>query len=378
MLESRGELRGQLPQPDLCAVAGLRRILCGDPIAFADRERFARFCTAVMRSYLFAARVHRRFGFQRPFAEVASDVASMETALLLREDPGHGCPRLREAVLRRAGEIVTLDLGDAALAMALRKLLRMRADQGLTRLWVAEHRGEALLHRSLKASLRRARDIRMVWDSRGRLVLSPESDTRAPQIPRETLASRIRRDAPDFRAARVIASVREILVPCAEHGGYCYFMDLVLAIHSVRAEILTNDPDETGAIPSPPSRDGEPERKRLLAFLSEEGHRIDAQDAAKDERQTLAQAAGVSIEARAARVDIAAEMVLRRHGLGDPARVRLSQSEMLRHAIQDIEASALRVHENRTTYLARRLDARLRSSAPALHAAMWRRWWRGP
>lgn len=371
-------LSGELPSRDAGAVQRLRAIL-GDSAEPADRDELALYSTAVIRNHLLQRCVHLRFGFPDPFARVADDVAGMETALLL--DPDR-LPSLGRALRRRLGGTDPLDALERPLVLAFRGHLRMRGRQGLEREWMGRHRPEALLLRCLQVALPRIQGILLARDARGRFVTSPASDMTRPPIDREGLIPTIRACAPDFRPRTIGVALRDVLVPAGLHGGYCFLMDLVRAVHSVRAEIVTEDPEGTGATPASSGLEAERERERRLAsqiraFLLEEANRIDRRDLVKDRRKRDPLPAATSAEVRAARVSVAVEVLLQEIGLVDSFGETVSLTERLRLRIPEASRNGeLRAHIHRTDYIVERLRRQLRRLGPVLFEPMWRRWWR--
>jgi hypothetical protein len=373
------EFRGELPHRDACALRRLRAIL-GESVGSGarpdptDREELVVHCAAVMRNYLLHRCIRRRFGFPEPFDSVTGDVARMEAATILQAGR---IPLLREALRRMLGGIDPLEGCDWHVSLTFRRFLRMRAHQGLEREWMERHRGEARLLRCLRGALPRVPGLSLSMGARGRLITSAASDTTRAPIDRETLAAALRCGAPDFRPQRVGLVLLDILTPNGIHGGYCFMMDLVRAIHSLRSELLGADPDGTGATPASTPRGPTPTRapgiaERVRAFLMEEAIGIDRIDLEKDLRRSDPRPAAVPPEVRMIRVRIAVEILLQEVGLADPGPERCGLQERLRLAIPAAAMNGnLRMHVHRTGYILVRLRHRLAKAGPTFLGNLW-------
>ena len=292
------------------------------------REMLARSGTAYGRSFLVQRCALRRFGFTDRFDTIAEDVAAMEVATLLQPEPqtGLASPMFRRRLSRSLGTCSgigaiprsaasqsadpTTDLlavGDVALFLAWRKLLRLRVDQGLRRRWGDEHPEQARLLRRLKEAVRRRPEIRLRRDVRGVFVASRSSDLSR----RPLAAAEIRGCFDRFLEGpkAVFTRLLPMLVAGDEHGGYCYLMDLVREIHADRlrrfttwcrheAEISHSDGIGFEGIPI----DLVVERmRRSLLRIAEEILERDRQNA--------------PAETRAVWREVAVAMILRRYGL---------------------------------------------------------------
>ncbi|MDM7914816.1 MAG: hypothetical protein QUU85_06040, partial [Candidatus Eisenbacteria bacterium] len=241
-----------------------RRIACDirDLVLRADpnaREELSAWAVGYIRSYVLQHLTRRRFGFRDPFVEVAQQVADMEVAELvqpgmgtggaapvlsaglereLRRTPWSSAPSLPETenLNDRPGtdpREILARCDDSTLYFAMRELLRLRANQGLEHRWVEEHPPEGRLLRQLKEAARAHAVCRLQRDATGRMLVTDASDLGKRAHTRDEIA--------DCLESRPIESARSILaclVPSlranAEHGGYCFVMDLVREVHADR------------------------------------------------------------------------------------------------------------------------------------------------
>ncbi len=372
---------------DLRGLLGLRTLLGDQSNSLGScppgREILAAYCRDYILAFLQAARSRWRFGFDRPFRDVVEEIADWEVSLLLWVRPDtNGKSHLAFLVkglfacLGRPGFAVDpittlLATDDLALLLALRKLLRIRAHQGAVRLWKQEHPQEALLLRALKVRLRHTAGIRIQWDARGQLVMGDSSDLRTRSLDQEDLAAALCRPSTALNPREIVRALRACLVPNGQHGGYCYFLDLVRVVHRIRMKLLEIDGSGTGAVPREDrmrlSRSGLPMDlwvQKVRNNLEETARGILANDGGD-----------ASHETREAWVTIALERTLRYWGMGDPAREHLSQAKLTRQLIREAESVAgLAKHQGAIDYLIRRLRGRIKRQGKRLAQPLWHRW----
>jgi hypothetical protein len=375
-------------QPE-CQIAEAIRawIRNGTPAA---RELLAQYGAAHCRSFLVQRRALRRFGFADTFAEVAAEVAGLEVAKLLRPEQGssQGSPILLRRLAAALDETrstrapsdvpapvreslggdyaqVVLDANDRALLLAYRRVLRLRADQGLQRRWADEHPEEARLLRRVKDACHTSTEIRLQRDSRGTFVVTRDSDLRK----RALIGQEIRRCLDHVHAGprAELASLRPLLAAGEEHGGYCYLMDFVREIHAdharrfvdwYRREAGVSGVEGIGANGVPLGLILE-KMRRSLYELAEEILIHDRHQAPP--------------EVRAIWCEVAVEMLLRKYGLSEDRHDPLlsSQRRLLESKLRaeltaepptelntELAAESLQHHEEQTTYLVRRLRLR--------------------
>jgi hypothetical protein len=361
-------------------IGRLRKHLAGSA-TYADREGLAQYCVAVIRNYILHRHVRRRFGFDDPFDLVATDVADMETGSLLDTDR---LPSLRGALRRGLVGEDPREVPDDALDSALRSLLQMRGHQGLEHEWVNLHHAEALLLRCLRAELPHVPGIRLTRDARGRLVRTEASNLGRAPISREEITFALSSCASDLRPRAVGVALVPILAPNREHGGYCFLMDLVRTVHSIRAQALHHAPSGTGAVPSAYRAEirtaaVESLTSQIRNYLMEEGRRIDRLDLDKDRRRKDRRQAALPAGVRAARVEIAVQAVIDENGLEHPGEKAIGLSERVLAGIPEAAGNGdLKMHVNRTYYILERLRERLHRAGPLLLDSMWQAWWIGP
>lgn len=340
----------------------------------AARELLADYGVRYARSFLHRRCSLRRFGFSDAFAEVANDVAGTEVAELLRSEEAATGPRgaagAPPALCRRIGPAIASppsvhaasavdparavnDADDLTLFLGYRKLLRLRADQGLHRRWAEEHPEEARLLRRIKAACRRLPALERRRDLRGTFLTTRASD----RSRRALRGDEIRACLDGLRAGprAVLSRLLPLLVATEEHGGYCYQMDLVREIREDHLRRFTvwarGDALDSSANPLGPG--GIPidlavvKIRRGLDALAET-------ILSRDRQQATA-------ETRCVWREVAVEMILRRYGLATDGRDPRASSQRRILAARlglNPESEELRYHDGQTTYLVRRLRAR--------------------
>lgn len=348
-----------------------------------DREAVAGYSRDYMIHFLHAARSRWRFGFERPFGEIVEETADLEVAQILRVRPDagdrpslarlvrglHGCIGCREPSADPVATVLAAD--DSALLFAFRKLLRMRAHQGAVGFWKQEHSEEALLLRALKLALRSSRAPRIQWDSRGQLVVGDSSDLRIRSMDQGELAAVLRGSGPALTASSVIKALRGCLRPSNAHGGYCYLLDLVRAIHGIKLAFIESDGDGTGAMPSAEhvrvTRSGVPMDlwiQRVREHLERTAREILVNDGGEASPATCE-----------AWITIALERTLRSWGMGDPAWEHLSQAKLMKKLIPGTaDEAAFAKSQVAIDYLIRRLRDRMRRNGKRYAQPLWQQW----
>jgi len=344
----------------------------------SSREQLAAYGLTYCRGFLLARRALRRFGFDGSFTEVVDIVAAQEVAELLRpsepRDSGSStlvrrlaaavsCARLQPG--GRAGadessrptscssEQIVLEAADQELVLAYRRILRLRADQGLSRHWAAEHPDEERLLRALKRACRDSEHTRLQRDLRGTLVITRSSDLSK----RALTAAEIRDHLGDCHArfSAILTALWPRLIAGPDHGGYCYLMDLVREIHAdhLRRFVVWQS-GGSAASPNPRiASNGVPldlTSEKIRGSLYRMAEEILNRDSPE-----------VPLQTRRAWSEVAVKMILRGYGLdldvsGAPNQ---SQRDLLRSTLgSSLLPDRLRYHDGQTTYLIRRLRAR--------------------
>lgn len=347
--ELADSLRGVLTDPGTAVGSILPRLLAGYLQAY--------LCTYLRR---------RRFGFDRPVREVAEEVANLEVGTLLQ---GNGAGSLRNALARRLRSIRS-EAGsddDERLVAAAKDVLRLLARQGATRAWKRDHPAEARLLRSLKSRIRRTEGLRIDRHAAGQMVISRSSDPRLRPLDLAELTEALHVVHPPYPAREVAAALVPGLAPAGDHGGYCYLMELVRAVHFLRVESFMSDAsrlDLQGMASSEAiGHNGVPFESRLrrsVDTLTRWAEEYLAADAAKRERLR----AGTGIlgsDHRRLLAGIAIERLLAPVGLGRAEWEGLSLETLLARvfpAVAGDHAPHPRVTD--VEYLVRRLRRRLR------------------
>jgi hypothetical protein len=365
-------------QPDPAIARAIRDVVLQG--SSSAREVLADYAIRYCRIFLWKRRSLRRFGFAESFGDVTADVAGLEVAELLRPGPDsidEGAPVLLRRLVRAldldpsrpsrrerrsagagdgrqqagAREMV-LGADDESLLLAFRRILRMRADQGLERRWATDHPEEARLLRCLKEFIRGAEGLHLHRDSRGGFLTTVLSDLTKRVLSGEEIRVCLE---PSYAGSSraVIARLEPLLQAGAEHGGYCYLMDLVREVHAdqVRRFLVWCQDQAIHHGRLWVSRSGltadlllAKVRRSLLDLAGEiiAGDRHDAPPAVC-----------------AAWCEVAVEMVLRRYGLDGSRGTSLVQRRLLELRLgQHWSPESARLHDERTTYLVRRLRAR--------------------
>ena len=360
-------------------LASALRHVIGQPRSAAT-ETNASQLTTYLQAYL---RVHlrrRRFGFDRPITEIAAEVAHLEVGTLLTD--GDATPMIasfgRFLTPRGSPAPSPAEIGgfpDEDLVAAAKQMLRLRGQQGAIRAWKEEHSQEAHLLRALKMSIRRTPGLRIRRDASGQCITSQRSVLRLPPLGVAELTAILRPAHPPFRAPEVVSALVPCLVPADSHGGYCYLMDLVRAIHFMRVEVLTSEAIEASAsFPTPGGaigRDGVPFPLRMQRTLDQLARWADeclAADEAK--RLRLRPTAGPRHDGdrRRAIAQIAIDRLLSPVGLGRDEWTELTLEELIALVVPSASADGVvarhLIHE--VDYLIRRLRLRLRRAGRGL------------
>jgi hypothetical protein len=347
------------------------------------RESLSLYALAFMRSFLRATTPRWGRGFADPLCETIDEAADITIAGLLREGPLGSRGQVTLPVLERDLRASLRHLAvegseEERILLALHKLLRLKARQGLQRIWREHHPEEARLLRRLKCRIMRLEGIRVVRDSRGQFVVGSRSDLREPPITREDLARWCQ--SPGFltHLDDMSRTLHPILVPNGIHGGYCYLMDLVHTIHAGRCRILSEAPERTGAVPAESagmaaveSIHNEEARRWWAGRLEERAWPIAEQQEGKWRRRRARRCANDPPAGHRCRqlglrvrVDVAVEMVCRKLGLGRPEWEGLSQRRLMKQLLPPTtRGEDLRRHQVQTDYVVRCLMRDLRSEA---------------
>lgn len=359
------------------------------------RESLATLMVRYMRAHLVSYLRHRRFGFGRPIAEVATDVADEEVSILLPEDDSD---RLVDAIRRllpglaehAAGRSGLGAVSDEDLAAAAKQHLRLRAHQGAILAWKREHPDEARILRSLKSWIPRTPGIELLHHASGQLMITNRSELHRTPLDLDGLLALLAELSPPYPIRDVAETLARRMEPDGVSGGYCYLVELTRAMHLLRLEAMTQDAADAGAAP----RDGEGrigrggipcsiKLDRLTRRLSTWAEEILESDAAKRRRLRESRRAPSANPDRAclpgsdsdSRTDpsddpslhptviaIAIDRILEPVGLGRPEWQEIPLERLIEAEtgiLADAAARAARVH--RVDYLIRRLRARMRS-----------------
>jgi hypothetical protein len=348
------------------AVAALLRALLTRPEE-RPREELGAWCVAYIRSFLHERFRARSFGFVGDFSEVVSAVADQETASLLRLEAGPDGRERAGVLARRLYRVpaegvspadfdetarLLVALEDRTLYYSLRSTLRLTAEQGLQREWKGSHPEESRFARSFRRFCRGIPEPAIVWDARGRRVVSASSRRSLPPMTREDLSAALAPVHLSPSPSDVADGLLPYLVPARHHGGYCYLMDLARVVCELRrthfralaAERDRGVPEIGGGIPRALLLD---KARRSLRHLVE---------------GLLSEAERGSGLGRA-RAEAAVVMVLKRYDPGNPEWAGLSGLEITAGCLR-AEGCADRAsaHFERARYLARLLQKRWEGS----------------
>jgi len=283
-----------LDQRDRELAAASRDVLTAPGLTV--RSILPRLLSDYLQAYLCVYLRRRRFGFDRPVREIAEEVANLELGTFLQ---GGDAGALRAALARRFGPVLSeegeplpvSDLDDERLVAATKELLRLLARQGATRAWKRDHPAEARLLRSVKSRIRQTERLRIDRHAAGQMVISRSSDPCLRPLDLAELTEVVQAVRPPYRAKDVAAALIPGLAPAGGHGGYCYLMDLVRAVHFLRVESFLSDAnrfDLQGMVSSEAiGHNGVPfetRLKRTVETLTRWADEYVAADAAKRER----------------------------------------------------------------------------------------------
>jgi hypothetical protein len=324
----------------------------------------------------------RGYGFERlSFHEVAGNVTQAEVAQLLwlrpaafdDAEPSPDPPtapgpcsalkpqleQLRKKTSWARDDSTPLDRLDAATLTDLYgRLLWFKAERGMEEEWRRQHPQEARILRVLKRQIRKHERsvIRVSWEpQRGKLVLGRRSRTTPRSMSVTEIILLI--ESGWFREGMngVVEALRVDMRPEGDHGGYCRMMDLV------RATVVLCGLDATD---SPSSERTESEGDRIeewKGILRDKA--VGIMDA--DLRQKPAEWIARDSRVRQAWIEIAADWVPHKVGLGRPEWADLTLDGIVRTVLPDADSSGtLPLHRDGINYLIRRILEWCRRKGP--------------
>lgn len=315
-----------------------------------DRESLARYIFDYVLAYLFSRLGSGRFGLWARDDQISRSVADWTAAVLLPDgEKGRDYTRLEEE-LRRLGSKRDRSLPppdrleDDRLLPLFRACLRGAANRNCTREWKAVHPELRKINRTLKDRLKRQdRLVRSRCDlGRQRIHLAGRSPAR-PIEATEDLSGAAH--AYLRRSSDGLGELEDLLAD-AGPDRYVLLMEFVYAVHRAHRCVVETDR----------FRPGKEVEERLLieefrAIARKEAERLVGRDGEKRTAE-----APPDRRVREAWVESAAEMVMRRFGAGRPGYAGLSQENLLRELLPELDRAAYRaVHRNRVDYLVQRV-----------------------
>jgi hypothetical protein len=345
----------------------------------ADREAVASYGIKLVLEFVPSVLLVKRYGFDLPISEVANSAADEVCASVLqmrrgpegREETALLARNLYRRLLDKPDIVGKPDedrswvarVPDGVLFLAFRRLLFDRAEKQIVHIWKMTHGPGHRILKSFKRHIFRSERFQILRRPHGQFVLGPRSDPSLPPMTRidveECLPASVLGST-----GRTLDALAGALAPAGSHGGYCFLMDLVLAVQIKALVLLAHDPCATGAAPAlPEDVSMKLFLERARVGLEKAARRLLAADCAKHDRRRPDPSSADDADASGVWVAVAVEMVMRRFDAGRPEWDGLSQRALIEHLLPCTgRPEAVRFHDRTVTYLVRRLRRRLKEA----------------